>query len=300
MKKKRQRSPAFQFYPADFLMEVAVMTTDEVGAYTLLKSICWYEESLPSDIEELASIAKLTPERFQPMWDRRISRCFKQRSDGRWTHPGLDKEAKKQEDWRAKCSAAGVKSSAARRNASEAESKGSSTNVEPPLKVSATTVELPLNVSSDLVEPDAKGSSTLVQLNGNQTSTLHSSSSSSSSSSNKETTMTAGAAQGEPDATEPIESARGPGSLRQRLCELFLTAYSESHEGARYQIQRPADFVQLDRCLSAQGEISEENWRRAVTNYLASPQHSTCRAAPGAGVRVVQPAPCSRSKTNLV
>jgi hypothetical protein len=30
-----------------------------------------------------------------------------------------------------------------------------------------------------------------------------------------------------------------------------------SHEGAQYQIQGPADFVQLDRSLSAQGEISK-------------------------------------------
>jgi len=274
MRKKPQRSPAFQWYPADFLIEVTAMTTDEVGAYVLLKSICWHEGCLPNDVEELASIAKLTPERFQPMWDRRISRCFKQRSDGRWTHPGLDKEAKKQEDWRAQRSAAGIRSGEARKSAR----KGGATNVERSFNEGThpqpTDTQRPVNEEATGVQRPLRDRSKSVERSANETPTLQSSSSFSSSSSNKETTLAADAAQDESEAPEPVEAARGPGSLRQRLSDLFLVAYSESHEGARYQIQRPADFVQLDRCLSAQGEISEENWRRAVTNYLASPQHS--------------------------
>ena len=49
------KSPAFQFYPDDFLGsgKVGTMTTDEVGAYTLLLCLEWNETGFVFDEEEL-------------------------------------------------------------------------------------------------------------------------------------------------------------------------------------------------------------------------------------------------------
>jgi uncharacterized protein YdaU (DUF1376 family) len=92
------KAPAFQTYAADFLadLNVIVMTTEEVGAYWLLTLVCWREESLPDDLEELAAIARMVVEPFEQCWAKRIRRCFIQREDGRWVHPRLEKERVKQ------------------------------------------------------------------------------------------------------------------------------------------------------------------------------------------------------------
>lgn len=103
------KSPAFQTYPADFLSDknTLVMTTTEIGAYWLLLLVCWQENGLPDDLAELAAVARLPLKQFQPMWERRIARCFQKRDDGRWTHKRLEKERNKQAEHRERQSAAG-------------------------------------------------------------------------------------------------------------------------------------------------------------------------------------------------
>jgi len=53
------KSPAFQFYPADFLADanVAGMTCAQVGAYIRLLCHCWLEGSLPDDDRVLAKLS---------------------------------------------------------------------------------------------------------------------------------------------------------------------------------------------------------------------------------------------------
>ena len=55
------KSPAFQFYPADFLSDskVILMSNEEVGCY--IKLIChgWLEGSIPSNIEGIALLLLL-------------------------------------------------------------------------------------------------------------------------------------------------------------------------------------------------------------------------------------------------
>src|SRR6185312_11765498 len=50
------KSPAFQFYPNDFLGSgsVAAMTLEEIGAYVLLLCYEWNEGGLPDDLDRLA------------------------------------------------------------------------------------------------------------------------------------------------------------------------------------------------------------------------------------------------------
>src|SRR5688572_1370620 len=105
------KSPAFQIYPADFLADAntLVMSAAEVGAYWLLICVCWRENGLPDDVEELADLARTPLKQFQVSWEKRIQRCFMKREDGMWTHNRLEKERVKQTVNREKRQAAGTK-----------------------------------------------------------------------------------------------------------------------------------------------------------------------------------------------
>lgn len=110
------KSPAFQIYPAEFLADgnTIVMNTTEIGAYCLLLFVCWRENGLPDNVDELAVLARMTDKQFQSAWDKRIKRCFQMRDDGRWTHKRLEKERDKQVTNRAKRQAAGQRGAEAR------------------------------------------------------------------------------------------------------------------------------------------------------------------------------------------
>lgn len=98
---KSIKAPAFQFYPKDFLTDEdqAVMSLEEAGAYIRLMSSCWLKGSLPSETTELARLCNATPRRMPKLWPA-IARCFRQRADGRWIHPRLEKERQKQKEFR--------------------------------------------------------------------------------------------------------------------------------------------------------------------------------------------------------
>ena len=66
------KSPAFQFYPADFLSDknTLVMSAQEIGAYCLLIFVCWSEGFLHDDPEELATIARLPLDQFKKSWEK--------------------------------------------------------------------------------------------------------------------------------------------------------------------------------------------------------------------------------------
>ena len=126
------KSPAFQFYPDDFLGsgKVGTMTTDEVGAYTLLLCLEWNETGFVFDEEELARWCRMSRAKFRKAWSR-VSRCFEER-DGRMYNPRLQKEREKQAEWREK-SAKGGRASA------QAKAKGGARVVQPPLVPNGNT-----------------------------------------------------------------------------------------------------------------------------------------------------------------
>jgi len=97
------KSPAFQFYPGDFLSDfnVIVMTAQEVGAYALLMCVCWKENGIANDMDELATVSRMG-DAFAESWEKHIKRCFILREDGRWDHPRLQAERVKQQDFSAK------------------------------------------------------------------------------------------------------------------------------------------------------------------------------------------------------
>jgi uncharacterized protein YdaU (DUF1376 family) len=110
------KSPAFQIYPADFLADknTLVMSAAEVGAYWLLICVCWREDGLPDDVQELADVARTPVKQFRVSWERKIQRCFVLRDDGKWTHNRLEKEREKQAENRRKRQTAGEKGAKAK------------------------------------------------------------------------------------------------------------------------------------------------------------------------------------------
>lgn len=118
------KSPAFQFYPAEFLTgRVATYSMEEIGAYTLLLAYDWSLNGLPNDVEKLAKLCRINARKFRALWAT-ISEQFEE-VDGKLYNPRLAKEREKQELWRAKSAAGGRKSA-------EMRAKGGSRVVEPP------------------------------------------------------------------------------------------------------------------------------------------------------------------------
>jgi uncharacterized protein YdaU (DUF1376 family) len=114
---KGNKSPSFQFYPGDFLsdLNVRVMSLEELGAYTLLICTCWIEGSLPNDLSKLASIARMSPRRFERSWNAHLQQCFFfDPKKNVFRHKRLEKELKKQRAFRKQKSEAG-KASALKR-----------------------------------------------------------------------------------------------------------------------------------------------------------------------------------------
>jgi uncharacterized protein YdaU (DUF1376 family) len=119
------KSPAFQFYPKDFLMDdkVAVMNLEQLGAYTKLLCYCWNNNGLPNDEEELREMCG-NPENWERIW-RKISKCFYENS-GKLHNKRLDKEREKQRHWKEKSREGGLKSGEIRRKKSRGKMKGGS------------------------------------------------------------------------------------------------------------------------------------------------------------------------------
>lgn len=98
------RSPAFQFYPADFLSDpnVIVMSLQERGAYITLISLCW-QSPLPNNQERLARLCGVPTATFRKLWPA-LHVCFRSHPDDAalLIHPRLERERAKQSEFRAK------------------------------------------------------------------------------------------------------------------------------------------------------------------------------------------------------
>jgi uncharacterized protein YdaU (DUF1376 family) len=91
------KAPAYLWYPKDYLADAntVLMTLEQEGAYRRLLDYCWLEGSIPNDMEELGRLCKgLNPDKMRKVW-KAIEPCFRKRG-GKWVHPRLDVERKKQ------------------------------------------------------------------------------------------------------------------------------------------------------------------------------------------------------------
>ncbi len=121
------KSPAFQLYAAEFLVDenVILMNNQEVGCYIKLMCFCWREKTIPTDVKKIARLCGETDEDMKKLWQS-IKPCFKTTSNGRMVHPRLEIERKKQEEWRGKSSYGGVRSA----NLKKARKKGTHTDAQ--------------------------------------------------------------------------------------------------------------------------------------------------------------------------
>jgi uncharacterized protein YdaU (DUF1376 family) len=96
------KSPAFQFYPRDFLSSAKVdaMSMTERGAYITLLSRCWLDNGLPTNLAVLARMCRMRPTTFAKMWTKgQIASCFYEKSE-KYFNERLDDERRKQSDYK--------------------------------------------------------------------------------------------------------------------------------------------------------------------------------------------------------
>jgi len=108
-------SPAFQFYPGDYLSSSKVMrmSLEEEGAYIRLLCICWLDGFLPKNEKELAKFCKISALKFCRLWTH-IADCFVESEPGKLVNLRLEKERAKQAKFRESKSYAGKKGAQSR------------------------------------------------------------------------------------------------------------------------------------------------------------------------------------------
>jgi uncharacterized protein YdaU (DUF1376 family) len=130
-------SPAFQFYPNDWLSSprITLMTPEQEGAYIRLLAYDWANDGIPDDDAHLATLSRMGEGWFKG-GSRVVRECFGKHpsKEGHLTNARLEKEREKQREWRQKSSDGGKKSAASRA------CKGRRV-VEPPLKGGCTLVD---------------------------------------------------------------------------------------------------------------------------------------------------------------
>lgn len=110
----KEKSPAFQFYPREFLADgnVSGMALDELGAYIKLICVCWNDGSVPMQTARLANMVGVPEKTFLKLWPA-VRACFTEQ-DGRYVHLRLERERDKQSSHRQRRSDAGSKGAAGR------------------------------------------------------------------------------------------------------------------------------------------------------------------------------------------
>lgn len=147
-------SPAFRFYPSDFLSDehVALMTNQEIGCYLKLLCYCWREGSIPSDLNKIAKLVGEDGSAIAQLW-LAIKPCFTKCPDqpDRLYQKRLEIERKKQLEYKLARSAAGKKGAEARHSkgfeAKVAEPKPSSARAKAELSSSLSSAQLELKQS---------------------------------------------------------------------------------------------------------------------------------------------------------
>ena len=103
-----KNSPAFQFYPADFLVGTAAMTAAAVGVYIRLLSHQWAMRTLADDPEVLSRICFVTRAEFDAVWGE-IEGKFDRVSKGQIRNARLAQVMENAENLREKRQIAGRK-----------------------------------------------------------------------------------------------------------------------------------------------------------------------------------------------
>jgi hypothetical protein len=112
----RAKSPAFQFYPQDWLSDINVvaMSAEEESAYIRLICYCWLQGSIPNNDEYLAKLIKGGSTTVVGV----VKRCFHPHPNDETllVHPRLEREREKQREWSRKSAAGGQESQKVQRD----------------------------------------------------------------------------------------------------------------------------------------------------------------------------------------
>lgn len=135
---QKNKAPAFQFYPKDFLTDekVLLMTNEEIGVYISLLCIDWLNDGLHAD-----SFNDYDPYLKLNGGSRLVRSCFDIHPDkeGYLTNNRLQKEREKQREWRRKSSEAGKKSALSKSYKSKVGSRLVATKAQPKGNSSSTS-----------------------------------------------------------------------------------------------------------------------------------------------------------------
>lgn len=110
----KKPSPAFQWYPADFLRDTALMSPAESGMYA--KALChlWSHENLPVSPERLCRVLGTSPDEVRQCWSA-IEKLMVINGEV-FTSESIDTARQRQDDFREIQSRKGLASAEARRN----------------------------------------------------------------------------------------------------------------------------------------------------------------------------------------
>lgn len=93
----KTNTPAFQFYPQDFLVGTAMLSAEETGAYIRLLCYQWTNDGLPNDRAVLSRLAGCDGNAMASIWDK-FGIC----EDGKLRNKKLEDIKIKQNEYRAK------------------------------------------------------------------------------------------------------------------------------------------------------------------------------------------------------
>ncbi len=159
------RSPAFQFYAADYLADetVQLMSLEEEGVYIRLIAYCWREGSVPADLRLLSRLCKGAK---AAAIERAIESFVPHPEDvGRLVHPRLERERQKQKENRERRANAGKKGAGARW---QSESELEANDETMPQNDDGIAIDLPMAKNS-LSSSSSISSSTAVNNTGSHT-----------------------------------------------------------------------------------------------------------------------------------
>ncbi len=147
-----ERSPAFQFYPKDFLTDpcVIAMSLEERGLYITLLCRAWMDDGLPGSLEEISEISGEDPRKIRRIFPR-VAHCFEER-DGRYYQPRLERERAKQQQFRVQRTAASHLGVEARRR-NQAVTSSSSSAI-----CSLREEQIPAREAREVVSPEERKS----------------------------------------------------------------------------------------------------------------------------------------------
>ena len=93
------KAPAYQYYAADFEMDTAGWTVDEVGIYQRLLNYEWINGALPDDLEKLARIVRISSQKMKKKWPT-LKHKFFLNGDGKLVNRRMEEERENQDRYR--------------------------------------------------------------------------------------------------------------------------------------------------------------------------------------------------------